>query len=145
MNTLSPAIKLFLDLAKTQSILTHRFDRGLGGLGFNEFLILFFLSQSEDQKMRRVDLAEKVGMTASGITRLLLPMEKIHLIKSGPAEKDARVRFVKISPAGQEKLDEAVERLEIFSEEIFSHIKEKEITTVSDFLIDIRGKVLGNS
>ena len=138
----NPAIKFFINLEKTQSILSHRFDRGLGGLSFSEFLILFYLDQADGQKMRRVDLAEKIGMTASGVTRLLLPMEKIHLIKSGPTEKDARVRFVTISPAGKEKLTEALERLEILAEEIIPTTKTKEIEIFSDLLIEISGRGL---
>ena len=77
MSSMSPVVKLFLNLAKTQSILFNRFDRILGGLGFSEFLILYYLGQTKEQKLRRVDLAEKISMTASGVTRLLLPMEKV--------------------------------------------------------------------
>lgn len=142
MHAISPTVKFFLNLGKTQTILSHRFDRGLGGLGFNEFLILYYLDQSDGQKMRRVDLAEKVGMTASGVTRLLLPMEKIHLIKSGPVEQDARVRFVTLTAAGKEKLKEALERLEIFAEEIMPAAKTKEIEALSDLLLDIGGRAL---
>jgi DNA-binding MarR family transcriptional regulator len=102
MSSTHSAIKFFISLAKTQSILTNRFDRGLGGLGFNEFLILYYISQAEDQKISRIELAKKIGMTASGVTRLLLPMEKVHLVKSGPVEDDARIRFVLMTSAGKE-------------------------------------------
>ena len=142
MPTNNPLIKFFINLNKTQLLLNHRFDRGLGGLGFNEFLILFYLNQAENQKMRRIDLAEKIGMTASGVTRLLLPMEKAHLIKSGLIEKDARVRFVILSPAGQEKLTEAMERLGFLAEEIIPTTKIKEIEALSNLLIEIGGRVL---
>jgi len=142
MHTLNPVVKFFLNLGKTQTILTHRFDRGLGGIGFNEFLILFYLDQAPGQKMSRVDLAEKIGMTASGVTRLLLPMEKVHLIKSGPVETDARVRFVMATPAGKEKLSEALERLDLFAEEIIPASKMKDIEVLSDLLVDIGGRTL---
>lgn len=137
MNSISSSVKFFLNLGKTQSILSHRFDRGLGGLGFSEFLILFYLDQSEDKKMRRVDLAEKIGMTASGVTRLLLPMEKVHLIKSGLIEKDARVRFVMLSSAGKQKLAEAIERLEVLASDIIPIAKRKEVEALSGLLIEI--------
>ena len=142
MHTTSSTIRLFLNLSKTQSILSHRFDRGLGGLGFSEFLILYYLDQDDNQKMRRVDLAEKIGMTASGVTRLLLPMEKVHLIKSGPEEKDARVRFVMPTVAGKQKLSEALARLEEFAEEVLPDVQAKEINMLSDLLLLIGGKVL---
>lgn len=142
MNTINPSVKFFLNLGKTQTILNHRFDRGLNGLGFSEFLILFHLDQAESKKMRRVDLAEKIGMTASGVTRLLLPMEKIGLIKSGPIEKDARVRFVMIASGGKQKLADALERMEILAEEIIPAKKTKEIADLSDLLIEIGGRAL---
>ncbi len=142
MSSMSPVVKLFLNLAKTQSILFNRFDRILGGLGFSEFLILYYLGQTKEQKLRRVDLAEKISMTASGVTRLLLPMEKVHLIKSGEVETDARVRFVMLSPAGKQKLSEALERLQEFAEEVLPAVKTKDIEALSDLLVEIGGRAL---
>lgn len=142
MHTISSAGKFFLNLGKTQAILAHRFDRGLGGLGFSEFLILYYLNQAENQKLPRVDLAEKVGLTASGVTRLLLPMEKIHLVKSGPTENDARVRLVMITPAGKEKLSEAIERINTLGEDIVPSEKLKNLEMLSNLLVEIGGKAL---
>lgn len=142
MHTITPAVKLFLNLGKTHTVLTHRFDRGLGGLGFSEFLILLYLDQADEQKMRRIDLAEKIGMTASGVTRLLLPMEKIGLIKSGPIEQDARVRFVMSTASGKVKLSEALERLDFLAEDIIPQNKIKEVEALSDLLIEIGGRTL---
>jgi hypothetical protein len=60
--------------------MARRFDASLNGISFNEFIIMYTISQARDGKMRRVELAESMGLTPSGITRLLLPMEKIGLI-----------------------------------------------------------------
>lgn len=142
MTTIHPAVKFFIHLGKTQSILASRFDRGLGGVGFSEFLILYYISQAEGQKISRIDLAKKIGMTASGVTRLLLPMEKVRLIKSGPQEQDARVRYVMLSAAGKEKLTEALERLEVLADDIMPASKIKEIESMSNLLLEIGGKAL---
>ncbi|MBP6859244.1 MAG: winged helix-turn-helix transcriptional regulator [Candidatus Magasanikbacteria bacterium] len=142
MQTINPVVKFFINLGKTHSILTNRFDRGLGGLGFNEFLILYYISHAEEQKISRIELAKKIGMTASGVTRLLLPMEKIHLVKSGPVEDDARVRFVMLSAVGKEKLGEALERLDVFAEDFVSAHETKEIERLSTILLEIGGKAL---
>ena len=93
-------------------MVTRRFDGSLGGISFTEFMILYHLSQANDEKMRRIDLASKVGLTASGITRLLLPMEKIGLIKKESNAQDARVSFVLLALGGKTKLEEAVENAE---------------------------------
>ena len=142
MNIENPVIPFFLNLGRTQSILSQRFDRGLNGLGFNEFLILFYLDQADEQKMRRVDLAKKIGMTPSGVTRILVPMEKVHVITNGPIETDARVRFVQITPAGKEKLDDAIERIGLLAEEIIPSSKMKDLEKLSTLLVDIGGRAL---
>src|SRR3989339_2046791 len=140
MQTHNATVEFFINLAKTQSILSNCFDTSLGGLGFNEFLILFHLNQTDDQKMRRVDLATKIGMTSSGVTRLLLPMEKVHFIKSGSIEKDARVRFVQSTPAGNQKFTEALERLDLLAEDIIPATKIDQLKEISSLLIEIGGK-----
>lgn len=114
----SPATQFFLELAKAQTILARKFDAGLNGLGLNEFMILYHLGSAEKETMRRVDLAEKVGLTQSGITRILAPMEKVGLVKRKACEDDARVSFVALTSGGKRKLDESTERAELLSEDI---------------------------
>ena len=123
MVKINKILKLFLNLAKIQAIMTRRFDSCLGGLGFSEFVILYHLSTAEGGKMRRVDLAEKVGLTASGVTRLLLPMEKVRLVKREANKDDARVSSVVLTSAGKQKMTEAIERAELFVAEIVSSAK----------------------
>jgi DNA-binding MarR family transcriptional regulator len=125
------ALTLFLNIAKINTVMSRRFDSRLGGLGFNEFIILFHLNGENNGKMRRVDLAEKAGLTASGITRQLLPMEKVHTVKREADKADARVSYVVITRAGRQKLIEAVERAEIFMEDLFSLDEFKKIDTLS--------------
>lgn len=141
-NKENSTIKFIITLGKTASVLSNRLDRGLGGLGFSEFLILYYLSQAEEQKMSRVDLAAKVGLTASGVTRLLLPMEKVHLVKSGPQEQDARVRLVTVTSAGKQKLEEAIERVEIFASDIIAKEKINKLDEFSNLLLEIAGRAL---
>lgn len=137
MNTLSPNIEFFLNLAKIQTVMNRRFDAGLNGIGFHEFVILFHLSQAAGQKLRRIDLADKVGLTASGITRILLPMEKIGLIQKEVDERDARVSYVLLAPGGKEKLTEGLERAEYISAEALRLIPEKKISDLSKALVEI--------
>ncbi len=111
-------VEFFLELARAQAVLARRFDSGLGGLGLTEFMILHALSQAEDERMRRVDLAEKVGLTPSGVTRLLAPMEKVGLVKKEANTEDARVSFVMLAPGGKRKLSEGMERAEVLAEDL---------------------------
>ena len=118
MKAISPALNFFLQLAKVQAVMSRRFDGRLGGgLGFNDFMILYHLSQAEDEKLRRVDLAEKIGLTASGVTRLLAPMEKIGLIRREAHAQDARVSYVMLAPGGKRLLGERLEKAEMLAQE----------------------------
>jgi len=130
-------VQFILELSKTQAILTRRFDSGLNGLGLNEFTILYNLSIAKDEKLRRIDLAGKIGLPASGVTRLLLPMEKIGLVKSGASENDARVRYVAIAAGGKRKLEEAIERMELLMDEFVPKDKSKKIADVSEFISNL--------
>lgn len=142
MKTLiTPSLQFFLNLAKLQAIMSRRFDSGLGGLGLNEFIILFHLSQAPETKMRRIDLAEKIGLTASGVTRILLPMEKVGLIKKEVNEHDARVSLVMLTSGGKRKFEEGLERAELLSNELAPGDRHKDIVMVSEILGKLRGIV----
>ncbi|MFH1252762.1 MAG: MarR family winged helix-turn-helix transcriptional regulator [Candidatus Uhrbacteria bacterium] len=120
MSNIKTSVEFFLELGRTQAIMARRFDCGLGGLGLTEFMILYHLSVAEDERLRRVDLAEKVGLTPSGVTRLLAPMEKIGLVKREASSGDARVSFVALAAGGKRKFTEGLERAEVLAEDIFS-------------------------
>jgi DNA-binding MarR family transcriptional regulator len=137
MKNINSSIKFCFILAKFQTELSRRLDARLNGIGFSELIILHHLNLADEQKMRRIDLAEKLGLTASGITRLLLPMEKIGLIKKEANEHDARVSYVVLAPGGKTKLNEGLERLEIFCEDIIPENKTKKLEEFSEMLITI--------
>ncbi|MBI5422360.1 MarR family transcriptional regulator [Candidatus Peregrinibacteria bacterium] len=141
MVSITPAVKLFLDLAKVQAVMTRRFDRSLGGLGLSEFIILYHLSQVRDEKMARIDLAEKIGLTASGITRLLAPMEKVGLIKREANAHDARVSLVMLARGGKMKLEEAIERAELLAEEVLPAKKPKQLQLISKFCFELANRI----
>lgn len=112
-------MELIITLARAQAIIGRIFDRKLeGGLGFNFFIILYYLSSAQGERMRRTDLAQKVGLTASGVTRSLLPMEKIGLVTREASDHDGRVTYVKMAQGGKRLLSEAMETAERLSEEL---------------------------
>jgi DNA-binding MarR family transcriptional regulator len=126
-------LKFFMTLSRMQTIVARAFDRSLpGGLGFNEFMILYYISQVSDEKLRRTDLASKMGLTLSGITRMLLPMEKLGLIKREASAHDGRVSFVKLTTGGKRLLDESIESAELLANELLPLTKLNKSDDVSD-------------
>lgn len=138
---INQAILFFMDLAKMQAIASRRFDNSLGGLGFNEFIILYHLNQAENERMRRIDLAEKIGLTASGVTRILLPMEKVGLVKKEVNKDDARSSWVIIATGGKRRLSEGLERAEFLVDEIISDKNKTKIRELSETITRITREI----
>lgn len=140
MQKISEALALLVRLAKVQMVLTRRLDAGLGGLSLNEFIILLELAQA-DGRLRRIDLSERVGLTASGITRLLLPMEKIGLVRRELNKDDARSSLVVLAAGGRRKLEEAMSRAEEFCEDYVPDLDNQQLQSMSKLLARIGGFV----
>jgi DNA-binding MarR family transcriptional regulator len=74
------------------------------GLTINDFEALLHLSRAEGQQLRRVDLAESLLLTASGVTRLLDGLEQAGLVERAACESDRRVVYAVLTEAGRERL-----------------------------------------
>ena len=134
---------LFLiNLNKIQSIISRKFDSlSVHGLNFNDFVILYILYNSSENKMRRIDLAEKIGLTASGVTRLLNPLEKIGLVSREANERDARVSYVVITETGKKIFEEAKTTAENITKDILPAKKSKSLRLMNDLLFDLGGNI----
>jgi DNA-binding MarR family transcriptional regulator len=105
------------------------------GLTVSDYEVLFHLEQAEDNMMRRVDLAEGVVLTASGITRLLDGLERAGYVEKATCDSDARVSYAKLTEAGRAKLEEASETHLAGIEELFtSRFSEADLATLAELL-----------
>jgi DNA-binding MarR family transcriptional regulator len=77
------------------------------GLTINDYEVLLRLARAPDRLLRRVDLAELVLLTPSGITRLLDGLERAGFVTKENCSSDARVVYAKLTDTGYEKLNEA--------------------------------------
>jgi DNA-binding MarR family transcriptional regulator len=76
-------------------------------LTLSDFDVLVQLYYAEGQRMRRIDLARSVLLTASGITRLLDGLEAGGLVAKERCASDARVTYAVLTKAGVRKMEEA--------------------------------------
>ena len=126
-----------LDLALAEANLGRRFDHRLGslhGLSFGDFTILLRLGQAPEGRLRRVELAGQMGLTASGITRSLLPLEKIGLVTRQSDARDARVGYAALTPSGQELLTHALESAQDVAAEALQGLSEDEVAVLGRVL-----------
>ena len=119
----SDALDASLRLIRAQAALVRRFDRRLGGLhgvSLADFTMLLRLGQAPGGRMRRVDLAEALGLTASGVTRGLAPLERIGLVTRESDARDARVAYAALTPTGKLRLKEMLATAEETAADIFA-------------------------
>jgi DNA-binding MarR family transcriptional regulator len=94
------------------------------GLTINDYEALLHLSKAEEGRMRRVDLAEQLILTASGVTRLLDGLERSGWVERASCASDRRVTYAVLTEAGRAKLQEAADShitgVRTFFEERFS-------------------------
>ena len=114
MSLYTPAMKLVTDLSSLQSKIVKRLEGQLSvhGISFTEFQVMARLDSAPDQTMRRIELAESIGLSASGVTRLLVPMEKRKLVQRQVNARDARVSLVQLSAMGQQLFKDALTTFE---------------------------------
>jgi DNA-binding MarR family transcriptional regulator len=79
------------------------------GLTLKDYEALLRLARAEDGRMRRVDLADDLMLTASGVTRLLDGLEAAGYVERASCSTDRRVVYAVITDAGRNKLEEASE------------------------------------
>jgi DNA-binding MarR family transcriptional regulator len=129
LSTAAKALEFSLLVSRTNAELARRLDRRLGslhGLSFMDFTVLNELARDGSGKVRRVDLAERLGLTQSAVTRILLPLEKIGLVSRHPDPNDARVGYAALTKAGRTLWEDATETAEESCGDLLSGIADEE-------------------
>lgn len=130
--------RAFLSLLRAHAATTARLSARLTaqhGLTINDFEVLIQLARAPDRKLRRVDLAQEVLLTASGITRLLDGLERAGFVAREACSADRRVAYAVLTDAGLAKLQEAAATHFPHVEELFgARYDEDELTSLSSLL-----------
>lgn len=77
------------------------------GLSINGYEALQALSREPGGYLRRVDLARRLGLTPSGVTRLLEGLEAAGLVERAACPSDLRVTYARLTEPGARVLGEA--------------------------------------
>jgi DNA-binding MarR family transcriptional regulator len=106
----SPAIEAFVRLVRGSIAVTRQLSAQLSadhGLTLNTYEALLTLARAPESRMRRVDLANSLLLTAGGVTRLLDGLERDGLVGREECSADRRVSYAVLTKAGRDKLREA--------------------------------------
>jgi DNA-binding MarR family transcriptional regulator len=79
------------------------------GLTINGYEALMHLARAEDCRLKRVELAQRLILTASGVTRLLDVLEDAGYVERASCATDRRVAYAVLTEAGRGKLEDASE------------------------------------
>ena len=77
------------------------------GLTLNDYEALKLLADAEGRRMRRVDLAAALSLSASGVTRLLEGLEEDGLVQRATCPHDRRVAYAQLTDEGAGRLQAA--------------------------------------
>lgn len=101
----NPDQLLVLAIAQSWDRLLTRLDSGLNhlvGISFAEYRLLRAIAEAPGGRASRVDLAERVQLSPSGVTRALQPLQKLGFVETQKAERDARLALASLTDAGEE-------------------------------------------
>ena len=139
-------IESWVSFLRAHSAITRQLNADLlnvHGLTLNDYEVMLLLSRAEGGRMRRVDLAQSVVLTASGITRLLDGLERAGYVEKDSCATDGRVSYAKLTGAGQAKLkDAAVTHLRGVEELFVGRFSDSELEHLASLLarLPLRGK-----
>jgi DNA-binding MarR family transcriptional regulator len=104
------AARAWVALLHAHTALTRAFNADLHanhGLTVTDFEVMRHLDGAPGGHMRRVDIAQRVGLTPSGVTRLLEGLHASGFVAKADCPEDARFTYATITPAGRRALKAA--------------------------------------
>lgn len=129
---------VFASLLGAHGSLTRELNAALiasHGLTINDYGCLLLLSRAGEEGMRRIDLANELQLSPSGITRLLDRLEAQGYVGKGACAEDARVSYAILTEDGSGKLKAAwPEHVEAVERRVAAVLSEEEIETLNGLL-----------
>lgn len=106
------ALTAWVRLLRAHAAITRTFNAQLQAehrMTINDFEALLLLSHAPDARLKRVELAERLQLTPSGVTRMLDGLQAAGWVEKGECASDARVSYAVLTASGREKLDGAAQ------------------------------------
>jgi DNA-binding MarR family transcriptional regulator len=101
------------------------------GISVKEFDVLITLYNASAGRLRMAELAERVVLSASGVTHLVTRLERDGLVQRTVDEGDRRSFFAELTRAGQQRLrDSRPTHNEVIREHLTRRLTPKELDTL---------------
>jgi DNA-binding MarR family transcriptional regulator len=123
-------MKAWRAFIETVGDLTMALERDLlpTGLTVGDYQVLVYLSEAPDHQMRMSDLADRLQLTPSGLTRRLDGLVQHKWVERVPSVLDRRVTMAQLTAAGFATLEAAAPvHVESVQQRIFDHLDSEQV------------------
>jgi len=111
------------------------------GLTIGDYQVLVFLDEAEQNTMRMCDLADRLNLSPSGITRRLDGLVKAGYVARERSCDDGRVMLASITKAGKQKLvDAAPDHVASVREHFIDKLTPKQIEQLGNVFDSLRAE-----
>ena len=109
------------------------------GLTLGDYQVLVHLSEAPDHEMRMCDLATRLQLSPSGLTRRLDGLVKGGLVAREPSVDDRRVSLAVLTPAGMDALVAAApDHVASVRHHLLQHLGREQVRQFGDALTSIK-------
>jgi len=132
MKTSNSATGIIVLQAKLAARMSRKFSNHLSshGISLTEYLALHYIACAGQPEISRILLAENLEMSASGVTRLLAPMEKNNLVERTRNPRDARQSQVRLTGPGKQVYREASVSFQETADEMIGDLPEETVNAL---------------
>jgi DNA-binding MarR family transcriptional regulator len=119
----------FLGICRTVALWQNRADAELGaihGIGLSDFAAMHHLVEAPGGRLRRVDLAQRLALTPSGVTRLLAPLERRGIVTREEGGHDARATYAVLTRSGKALVRDATATVSAVAESILGSLGDRD-------------------
>ncbi len=119
----------FLGICRTIALWQSRADAELGalhGIGLSDFAAMHHLAEAPGGRLRRVDVAQRLALTPSGVTRLLAPLERRGIVTREESGHDARATYAVLTRSGKALTKDASATVNAIAESILGSLSERD-------------------
>ena len=135
--------KSLLGTVAASAVIDERFTRALSalhGVSLRDVMLMRYVQHSAGSKLSRIDLARKLCVSPSTVTRSTRPLEKIGLIERESDMRDGRLSYVVLTRSGKTLLRNAEKAIDELSEEFVSNrLSRREVSDLASILQKLIG------
>lgn len=132
-------------LARAHAVLGAALDAALeerSGVPLLTYDVLSYLAEADGQRLRMQEVAERLPLTPSGLTRLIDRMEEAGLVRRQVCSSDRRGTYAVLTPAGRRTLRRAGEvHVRILEERLVARLSAHELMCLRAACTKIAGLV----